>query len=384
MDRAVRKLPAASLFLALVLPGTFVPGSAPGRGHTLRVLLEPDAPSAQVATPSPEPVFQAPAFPRAPKLVERPGAHRPGHPIARVDLTYWKLDGRELGPWDADLYLPPQWQVSGEGPVLPSLARAVPAARSALIVVLPVGGLRKDLRSYFAKEFAKRGFAVLALGPLPPESGSGILHSLKGTARTLTEDVANLRRIVAWASALPAVDPDRVGILGVSRGALGTALAAQIDPHLSTVLVLGGADLAGLFKTSRLGIVEAMRRQETARAGGSLERAVEKARGVLKDVDPATRAGRLDPGRTVLINARWDRIIPRDQALALRRTAGDAPQFWLPSGHYASLLFARRVRSIAAAHFERTLGPARRVLRHDGETRDAHSPLDPPSPAARL
>lgn len=323
-------------------------------GQTLAVGPGPrkDPSSRKPGDPPPSSAsFQAPEFPSSPRPIPIPGRPRSSRPVARVELTYWKQTGNEQGPWTADLYLPGGADVLGS-----SAFETASGPRVPLIVVLPIGGIRKDLRSFFARRFAKRGFAVLALGPLPPESGAGILHSLKGTARTLSEDVANLRRILAWASRLPSIDSKRIGIMGVSRGAIGTALAAQIEPGLSTVLVLGGADLAGLFRDSHLHIVESMRTEETTRTG-SLEKALEKAQHVLRDVDPGTRQGRIDPTLTTLINARWDHVIPREQALALRRTAGNATQYWLPAGHYGSLLLARCVRRIALSHFERTLGP---------------------------
>jgi fermentation-respiration switch protein FrsA (DUF1100 family) len=189
----------------------------------------------------------------------------------------------------------------------------------------------------------------------PDEAVSPLFHSLRGTARALAEDTINLRRALAWARTLPGVDPDRAGLLGVSRGAIVTALVAQAEPDLSTVLVLGGGDLAGLLRDSRMAAVERMRRREIERAGGDPGEAAARATAILRTVDPASRPERIDPARTLLIQARWDHVVPRGQAEALRAAAGGAPRVWLPAGHTTSLLFSGRVGRKAREHFRRTL-----------------------------
>lgn len=328
---------SASGRLAVVL-GFVILGSAASGGAPTR---ERAAIMSALATPpasDPDPVPDLPPFPAVPVLTPLRGLRRVT--IARAGLTYRLLDGREIEGWGADIY-EPRGAASGTRP---------------LIVMLPAGGIRTDLTTSWSRAFARRGFAALALHRLPDAADEGVLHSLKGTAKTLRQDAANLSRVIAWARSLPQVDPDRIGVLGVSRGAIATALVAEDSPSLSAVFVLGGADLAGLFRDSGLGVVKKMRRREIERNGGSLERAMARARTILGPVDPATRAGRLDPSRILLINARWDRVIPRAQALALRRAARGPRQAWLPSGHYGALLFSHRVRRLALDHFERVLG----------------------------
>lgn len=226
-----------------------------------------------------------------------------------------------------------------------------------LIVLLPFGGLRLDLSKSFARHFAREGFAVLDVKRPPPEAEGAVFHSIRGTAKTFAEDTMNLRRAIGWASHLPEVDPERIGVFGVSRGAIVAALAVQQDPKLTAVLVLGGADLAGLFRDSRLGAVKRLRARETERAGGNFQRAAASATELLRPVDPASRPGRIDPLRTLLIGARWDRVIPKAQSLAFREAAGGATQVWLPAGHDTTLLFARKVRALASKHFSRFLRP---------------------------
>jgi dienelactone hydrolase len=357
-------------------------GEAPAESSTRASSAIAAGASPPSARPSGDAAFDLPPFPTPPLLV--PVQSRRGGAAFHADLTYRKVDGREIAGWGAELYLPAQPDTPADGdrrgsagdcsgaegdraPVTGGVRPAAVEAGLPLVVVLPVGGFRKDQAPTFARAFARRGFAALRLRLPPPESDEGVLHSLGGTSRTVTEDASNLRRVLSWAATLPQVDPERIGVFGVSRGAIGAALAAQLDPRLSCVLVLGGADLPNLFSESRTSIVMKMREREVRRAGGDLERAVQKARRILRNVDPATREGRIDPARTLLVNARWDHVIPRKQALALRRAAGGARQEWLPCGHYGALLFARWVRRLAAEHFDRTLRalPPPTVLRRN-------------------
>jgi hypothetical protein len=294
------------------------------------------------AAPAPVPVI--PPFPRAPVLAPlQPHRHAM---VSRTSLTYRLQDGREIEGWGADLYEP----------------RGVAAGARGLIVMLPAGGFRTDLATSWAESFAGEGFIALALHRLPDAADEGVGHSLRGTAKTFSQDAVNLRRVVTWAARLPGVDPHRLGVLGVSRGAIATALVAQSSQELSAVLVLGAADLTGLFRDSRFRTIEKMRVRELERTGGDMGAAVARAARVLGPVDPASHPGRLDPARTLLINARWDHIFPRAQAVAMRKAAGGARQEWLPCGHQGTLLFAGRVRRLALEHFKGTLGaPARNV-----------------------
>ena len=291
---------------------------------------------AEPAEPA-EPAPAIPPFPQTPVLT--PLEEHRHTTVSRTPLTYRLQDGREIEGWGADLYAP---RDAAQGP-------------RALIVMLPAGGFRTDLAASWAESFAGKGFLALALHRLPVAADEGVGHSLKGTAKTFSQDAVNLRRAVAWAATLPGVDPRRIGILGVSRGAIATTLVAQTSPELSAVLVLGAADLTGLFRDSHFHQIEKMRTRELERTHGDLDAAVARAAKVLGPVDPATYPGRLDPARTLLINARWDHVFPKAQALALRAAAGNARQEWLSCGHSGTLLFAAHVRRLALAHFQATL-----------------------------
>ena len=335
---------APSMIVPPVEPSLPIPGDArAGMAAPASSAVDSAAtePGQKTRRPQGDAAFIATPFATPPVFV--PLRRSAAMTVERAEITYWKRDGAELGPWKVDLY-----RAVGSG-----------GRPAALVVILPVAG-KAGYSAGFAKSLLRPGLSVLALHPIPEGVDDGILHSLSGTAKTFTEDVANVVRVVRWAAALPGIDSQRIGLVGVSRGAIAGAIAAQIDARLSTVLILGGANMGGLFRTSTKGSLERLRRDELRLAKGNLDAVESKAARILANVDPAARPGRLDPHRTLLINARWDHVIPRAEALALRAAAGGATQYWLPTGHLTALLYLRRVKTLARKHFESTLGLDRR------------------------
>ena len=62
------------------------------------------------------------------------------------------------------------------------------------------------------------------------------------TAQAEHNTIVDIRRTIDWALARPEVDPDRIAVIGFSRGAMMAAVAAANDTRLAaTVLVMGGA-----------------------------------------------------------------------------------------------------------------------------------------------
>jgi pimeloyl-ACP methyl ester carboxylesterase len=81
----------------------------------------------------------------------------------------------------------------------------------------------------------------------------------------------------------------------------------------------------------------------------------EELRRTWKDIDPAGR-GEDNRGKPVLlINARWDSVVPKANALRLKESFPEARQVWVPFGHYSAILHLFWVRSYAAREFSRLL-----------------------------
>lgn len=123
----------------------------------------------------------------------------------------------------------------------------------------------------------------------------------------MRQAVLDVRRAADFLRTRPEIDPDRVGVAGISLGALVSANAAAIDPRFSrAVFVIGGGDftkvLAGDSKEAR----DAMKHiREMNVTPEELKKAFDL-------VDPNTFAHRLRADDVLMLNAEQDEIFPRE------------------------------------------------------------------------
>lgn len=188
-----------------------------------------------------------------------------------------------------------------------------------------------------ARTLAKRGIAAfilhdpgyaLRLGPHPWYDVSDLLER----AAQAASDARRARDAIA---ALPGVDPDRISLQGTSLGAFIGSLTASMDhAFVNTYLLCGGANLYQMFHH---GHREAQWiREALTRAGVSDA----KLRKMCDELEPANVAARLDPKHTWLISARFDQVVPDENANALSSAAklsGDHHR-WIDTDHYTALL----------------------------------------------
>ena len=153
-------------------------------------------------------------------------------------------------------------------------------------------------------------------------------------------------RATDFLRAMPEVDPKRVGAVGVSLGAIVTALARGVDSRMGkTVLVIGGGD------------IETLLRESSEVPEGALERAlaeqempIEVMREAMRPIDPLTFAARVDRDDVLMINARRDESIPERSTLKLWE-ALDRPRIvWFNCGHYGIVLHMLSVMNLSLDH----------------------------------
>jgi hypothetical protein len=140
---------------------------------------------------------------------------------------------------------------------------------------------------------------------------------------------ADLHASVTWLQARPEIDPRRVGVVGISLGAVVASLQMARDERLRVnVALLGGGDLVHILTH---GALTFLARREYRRRGLNEE----TLRRALAPVDPLTSARPLTPPRRMLmINGRYDVIMPPSDVLKLWRAFGEPPLLWLDTGHY--------------------------------------------------
>ncbi|HLV79303.1 MAG TPA: hypothetical protein VKT32_03445, partial [Chthonomonadaceae bacterium] len=154
----------------------------------------------------------------------------------------------------------------------------------------------------------------------------------------------------------PSVDPNRIGMVGVSLGAIVGHLAMGLDLRLTAgVAILGGGDIEALYHRSLLVKVEHPHLPRTLSARES---------DLLARIDPITYAGRNRPRHVLMIQAARDFLIPPSNALALWNALGRPPIEWLDTNHYAPIFVARSLMRATVAYLDSVWsGSPPRVMR---------------------
>ncbi len=220
---------------------------------------------------------------------------------------------------------------------IPQRSQKMPA-----VVILHSWGVQKpDVELSLARLLAKRGL-VTAVMTLPyhiqrTPSGflSGELMIVPDTQHmrdAMRQAVLDCMRLIDWLQSQPQVAANRVGIVGISLGAIISALVMGVETRLQAgVLVLGGANLAHILWRSPLTMNV---RGELRSKGFSYE----SLRKEMASVEPLHFLHGQYGERVLMVNGRYDLVIPREDALALRNALGDGPILWLNTGHYGPAL----------------------------------------------
>ncbi len=311
---------AARLGLILLLAACAAPAPAPER------------------SPSPVPdrhtaLFDVPLEPLAPRIgsVKRRGTYT----VRRLTFSS-VLHAPGVEPVEAFLYLP------NEGKRFP------------LVLLLPITS-GDYFSKGFAVYFAEQGYACVRFrsqGDIGRLYGSPV--SLALFRDLLRARVIDARRVLDWTLQRQEIDPDRIALVGLSHGALVGSLVAAVEPRIrATALLLGGGDLAAIIRDSHQHSLERLRDKVLADEGLTRQSFHSWAAPTLEDVDPLTYAPLVSPREILMINARFDRVIPRPNVESLWRAFGRPELVWLPTGHYTAGLLTSYARHKIAAHFAR-------------------------------
>lgn len=230
----------------------------------------------------------------------------------------------------------------------------------ATILVLPVMAAPNVwIETQFVKRFQKDGFAVLWLempyqfhrrpSSLTPSGMVFLARTARQLAANFRQSVLDARRALWWLSRRPEVDAQRIGIFGISLGAIVGSTVYTVDktPRYGAFM-LGGADFATMVVASSM-------------TGPFMKRigvTPEQVRDAWKGIDPVDFKDLNRGKKALLINVRSDTVIPTANALRLKDAFPDARQVWLPLGHYTAILHLIWVpRYISKAFQAELLGP---------------------------
>ena len=207
------------------------------------------------------------------------------------------------------------------------------------ILVLPI--LRDPLSlasGTLARYLATQGFAALEL-----RSGPSFLDRVRvtpgGQGPTCedveTEMIRDGRRGLDWLCGQPGVDERRLGIIGISHGAILGPCVMGADSRLSAgVFCMGGADEAMIVARSRERSVRRFRERIMQVHGltdpDDLSR-LPQARD--SRTEPIRYASAINPGSVLLFKTRLDRFVVPEAQDKLWEALGRPRRITLPLGH---------------------------------------------------
>lgn len=210
--------------------------------------------------------------------------------------------------------------------------------------------IRKQMAPY-VRALAKRGIASVVLtlpyhGPRrPPHKSRGgpfVNPDPHRQRQALEQSVSDVSTVISWLQEQPGVDPEKIGVTGISLGALISHLAMGKDSRISAgVAMLGGG---GLKRTQqeRPGII-------TRRLGGRLD-----AEGleIMRPVDPIEYADENRPRRVLMFEGARDWIFPNHSAEKFWEALGKPPIIWLDTGHIAPVRIEGSAARTSAAYLD--------------------------------
>lgn len=211
--------------------------------------------------------------------------------------------------------------------------------RPAAVLLHWLGG-RFDTLEIVGMRMAEQGIATLMIympgyGPRRPKDGptqKPTNQDIDTMMATMKQAVLDVRRAGDWLARRPDVEPSRIGLVGISLGAVIGSLTAGVDDRFGrSVFMIGGGDLPAVVMNGS---------KETAAAKARLLKegfTIDQLRELWKDVDPMTFASRVRPDEILLINAESDEVFPRECTERLRAAMGSPEIRWFKGGHYALL-----------------------------------------------
>jgi len=197
--------------------------------------------------------------------------------------------------------------------------------------------------------YGERGF---------PRGPAALLEQPKLFIGALEQAGEDIRRTVDLLASRPEINPQHIGITGISLGGIVAATVAGAEPRLHrAVLILSGGDLPRII--AHAGETELLRKMLQQLPSQDRE---EVERRIL-EVDPLHFAELLAPrakaGKVLMLNAAEDEVIPRECTEKLAAALGISEKVvWFEGlNHYTALAALPRALRITVNFFAQDLPP---------------------------
>ena len=220
--------------------------------------------------------------------------------------------------------------------------------RTPVVVLLPIFNGQLIVTHFFARYFANQGWAAVVVN-----RGYDALDGLDAPEETIRANLRDYQRILDWAEEEPEIDAARIGLFGISFGAMDAVMLTALDDRIDALVVaMAGGDLPYVMMNTRYRPVA--RTIDDLLADQGMSREALRANLVERIVtDPLALAPYVDAEKVLMIMTRTDVIVPFAAQEALRVSMGSPETLYLPTGHRSSVLFFPRLRSSAYEFFAR-------------------------------
>ena len=220
--------------------------------------------------------------------------------------------------------------------------------RTPVVLLLPVFNEQLVIPRYFARYFANQGWAVVVA-----VRGRDPLTTLVAPAATVRNNLQDYSRILDWVELEPELDASRIGVFGMSLGAMDAVMLTALDRRVnSLVIAMAGGDLSYLLANTNYRPVVRTIDDMAASQGTSREALGAKLDAEIK-MDPLALARYVDAERVLMVITRTDAIIPFEAQQQLRTGLGSPETMYLVTGHRTSVVFFPKVRNAAFEFFAR-------------------------------
>jgi dienelactone hydrolase len=208
------------------------------------------------------------------------------------------------------------------------------------VVVLHILGGDFELSRLVARQLSTNGVAALFIklpyyGPRkqPGVDVEMISEDAYQTVKGFKQAVLDIRQGAAWLAAQSEIDPEQLGITGISLGGITGALALTAEPRFKKAfLMLAGGDVARIGLESPEAAKVIGRWTAEGKSTGEL---IE----LLRPIDPVTYGKNVRGRKIILYNAKNDEIVPPACTESLWHAFGEPEIHWVDAGHYTAARF---------------------------------------------
>lgn len=234
--------------------------------------------------------------------------------------------------------------------------------RFPLVILLPgIGDIGVLPCRLLGRHLAKRGIATVVLYLVFHSSRMPEVMKARFPALTSEEwfevyriSVIDVRQMVDWAKSMAEIDDNQIAVIGMSLGGMLSAIAMGIDKRISAgVFLIAGGNWQEITWKSKSKFT---RRKEHSCTEAECHHIYSHHPQYLADIaekgldkvtpvkecfltDPLTYASFLRGRPVMMVNALWDRIIPKRSVLDFWEACGKPRITWLPATHVTIFLW---------------------------------------------